>query len=312
MKKLALTLFLALMFSHAAAQPTRRVVAVSGVATRVVDGQETTVQTIQLDSKLLKRKVWFTVILPEHYYDKNESGRVYPVVYLLHGLDGRFDNWTGKTELVNDARVANWITVTPEGADGWYTDSATHPEDKFESYIIQELIPGVDHKYRTIREGRGRAIAGLSMGGYGAIKFGLKYADMFSLVGSFSGALSAPLPSAIDIAPNWKLLTDSLASVYGPEDSKTRRENDIFRLLKEMPAERLKSLPFIYLSCGTEDNLLKTNRDFDALLVDKKLPHEFRELPGKHEWPFWNTQLDEFLRVAVRVGFGLNFGASGK
>ena len=199
----------------------------------------------------------------------------------------------------------------PEGNDGWYTDSATVPNDKYESYIIRELIPEIDKKFRTLPDRAHRAVAGLSMGGYGAIKFGLKYPDMFSLVGSFSGALTAPLPSAINIAPTWKELVDSLASVYGPADSKTRRDNDIFRLLDEMPADKLKAPPFMYLACGTEDNLLKTNRDFDALLLDKKLPHEFREAPGKHEWPFWDRQVEEFLRVAKRVGFGMSVPTNG-
>ena len=306
MRKLVFVLLVALSVVGVAAQTERRVAAISGVNTRVTSGNDTTVQTVELDSKLLRRKVWFTVILPQHYFDRNESGRTYPVVYLLHGLDGHFDNWAGKTQLAEDFGPRNWIAVTPEGANGWYTDSASTPEDKFESYIIQEVIPEVDHRYRTIRERHGRAIAGLSMGGYGSIKFGLKYPDMFSIVGSFSGALNAALPSAKEIAPNWKLLIDSLASVYGPDDSNTRKQNDIFRLLVEVPPEKLKSLPFVYLDCGTEDGLLKTNRDFDVLLVDRKLPHEFRELPGKHEWAYWNRQVQEFLRVAARTGFGMS------
>ena len=142
------------------------------------------------------------------------------------------------------------------------------------------------------------------MGGYGAIKFGLKYPGMFSIVGSFSGALNATSPEAKNIAPTWKELIDSLASVYGQEDSQTRKDNDIFRLLSDMSAEKARSLPFIYLDCGTEDTLINPNRAFDAILIEKKVPHEFRELPGKHEWPYWDQEVQEFLRVARRQGFG--------
>ena len=257
----------------------------------------------------MAREMRYRVIVPVSYDAKPEQR--FPVIYLLHGLAGHFTNWTDLTKVSTYAANYDFIIVMPEGNDGWYTDSATVPNDKYESYIIRELIPEIDKKFRTLPDRAHRAVAGLSMGGYGAIKFGLKYPDMFSLVGSFSGALTAPLPAAIEIAPTWKELVDSLASVYGPADSKTRRDNDIFRLLDEMPADKLKAPPFMYLACGTEDNLLKTNRDFDALLLDKKLPHEFREAPGKHEWPFWDRQVEEFLRVAKRVGFGMSVPTNG-
>jgi len=263
----------------------------------------------KLASKLMARDMPYRVIVPVGYDAKPEQR--FPVIYLLHGLAGHFTNWTDLTKVTSYAANYNFIIVMPEGNDGWYTDSATVPEDKYESYLLRELIPEIDKKYRTVRDRAHRVVAGLSMGGYGAIKFGLKYPDMFSVVGSFSGALTAPLPSALDIAPTWKELIDSLASVYGPEDSKTRRDNDIFRLLNEMPVDKLRSLPFIYLACGTEDNLLKTNRDLDALLLDKKLPHEFREAPGKHEWPFWDRQVEQFLRVTARFGVGMAVSPSG-
>jgi S-formylglutathione hydrolase FrmB len=185
--------------------------------------------------------------------------------------------------------------------DGWYTDSSTVPRDKYESYILGELIPEIDKRFRTIAERRGRVIAGLSMGGYGSFKFGLKRPELFSVVGSFSGALTAPLPAGRDIAPSWKELIDSLASVYGPDGSQTRQDNDIYRLVEAAPAENVRSLPFFYIACGTEDNLIKANREFNSLLAEKKIPHEFRELPGKHDWEFWDAQVQEFLRVVNKI-----------
>ena len=183
------------------------------------------VVTVKQDSKLLKRSVSYRVILPNDY--KNGSTR-YSVIYLLHGLFGHFDNWTMKTGVAEYAEHYKFIIVTPEGGDGWYTDSATVPNDKYESYIIQELIPEVEKNYRTMADRKHRFIAGLSMGGYGAIKFGLKYPDMFSLIGSFSGALDAPLR----LEDN-KNLRPSSVSVFGPDGSKTRKENDIFSLLRD-------------------------------------------------------------------------------
>jgi putative tributyrin esterase len=256
---------------------------------------------LKLDSKLMGRAMPYRVIVPAGYDDKANSSVRYPVIYLLHGLAGHFDNWTSKTKLSTYLTEYKVIVVMPEGDDGWYTDSATIPNDKYESYILQELIPDIDNRFRTIAERRGRVIAGLSMGGYGSFKFGLKRPELFSVVGSFSGALTAALPAAKDIAPSWKELIDSLASVYGPEDSQTRKDNDIYRLTREIPPEQVKSLPFFYLSCGTEDGLIKANREFTTLLAEKKIPHEFRELPGKHDWEFWDAQIQEFLRVVNKI-----------
>ena len=248
--------------------------------------------SLELNSHLLARKVSYRVLLPNEYSDPKNANRRYPVIYLLHGLSGHFDNWTDKTKLTSYAGNYDFIIVTPEGDDGWYTDSQTVPNDKYESYIISELIPEIDKKFRTLADREHRIIAGLSMGGYGSIKFGLKYPNLFSLVGSFSGAFDAPMRTKKS-GNTWP----SIPIVFGPEDSKTRTENNIFDILRGFDQQRLASVPYIYFSCGTEDPFITINRDFDALLIEKKVPHEFRELPGKHAWDFWDQQVDEFLRI---------------
>jgi putative tributyrin esterase len=254
--------------------------------------------TLKLNSKLMAREMPYRVVFPAGY--KLEKEKRYPVVYLLHGLTGHYDNWTDKTKLAEYAARYNFIFVTPEGADGWYTDSASVPLDKHESYIIQELIPEIDKNLRTIADRNHRIIAGLSMGGYGSLKFGLKYPDKFVLVGSFSGALGAASWTEKILGNNWKALTDSIASVYGAEESQTRKDNDIYKIMREMTPEKTKLLPFIYLDCGTEDFLIVQNRDFAALLLEKKIPHEFRQLPGKHDWIFWDAQVQEFLELSEK------------
>jgi S-formylglutathione hydrolase FrmB len=191
----------------------------------------------------------------------------------------------------------NIILVTPEGENGWYTDGVTNEKDKYESYIIKELIPEVDKRFRTIADRKNRAIAGLSMGGFGALKFGMKYPEMFSLAGSFSGALgAATLPTA---GPNAAALS-SITTIFGPMDSETRKANDIFRMIREITPEQTKALPFLYIDCGTEDFLFQNNRDFIDLLIQKKVPHEYRQLPGGHTWIYWDKQVQEFLRLAER------------
>jgi putative tributyrin esterase len=247
----------------------------------------------KLASRLMGREMPYRVILPASYA-KNTKLR-YPVIYLLHGLSGHFDNWTDKTKLALYAAAYDFVIVTPEGNDGWYTDSATVPNDKYESYIVDELVPAIDKEFRTEADRDHRVIAGLSMGGYGSVKFGLKYPNMFSIMGSFSGAFDAPMRT-VKSGNNWP----SIPSVFGPEDSKKRLENNIFDLLRGFDKSKLQSLPFIYFACGTEDSFITINREFDTLLLEKKVPHEYRELPGKHAWDFWDQQVEEFLRIVDR------------
>jgi S-formylglutathione hydrolase FrmB len=258
-------------------------------------------ETVQFESKLVGVPLPYNVILPTDYARDASKHKRYPVLYLLHGLAGSADNWvSSRAHLADYAAQYPFIIVVPEGRNGWYTDSATVPNEKFESYFVKELIPDVDTRFRTVAAREGRAVAGLSMGGYGSLKFGLKYPELFAFVGSMSGALEAA-----SWLPDEKLLAfvrPSIARVYGPADApdnETRRANDIFRLVRELTPERTKALPFIYLDCGTEDFLLRGNRDFSALLVEKKVPHEFRQLPGGHSWPYWDRQVQEVLRLAA-------------
>ena len=268
------------------------------VETRATVQTSLAAQDLKLSSKLMARELPYRVILPKNY-EANKTEK-FPVLYLLHGLTGHFSNWTDHSKLKDHAANYNFIIVTPEGNDGWYTDSATLANDKYESYIIQELIPEIDGKFRTLADREHRAIAGLSMGGYGSLKFGLKYPEKFVVVGSFSGALGAASWSVKTLGNNWKALTDSIAGVYAEDDSQTRKDNDIYRIVREISPEKIKTLPFIYVDCGTEDFLIQQNRDFNALLAEKKIPHEFRELPGKHDWTFWDAQVREFMRVSQK------------
>jgi S-formylglutathione hydrolase FrmB len=250
----------------------------------------------KLDSKMMKRQMPYRVILPIGYENSNEK-TFYPTVYLLHGLTGHYDNWGDKAGLEKYTESYKYIFVMPEGDNGWYSDSAINQNDKYESYIIDELIPEIEKSFRAKKERGGRVIAGLSMGGYGGLKFGIKHPDKFVLAGSFSGALRAAEFNGKDLG-GWKVLADSITATFGELDSETRKENDIFKLVKDKSGEQIKQLPFIYLDCGTEDGLIKQNQDFANLLLENKIPHEFRQLPGKHDWEYWNSQIREFLELS--------------
>ena len=253
------------------------------------------VETVRFQSKLVNTTLPYNVILPDDY-DSSPTTR-YPVLYLLHGLTGHYSDWVARTNVADYASEYRLIVVTPEGNDGWYTDSATVATDKYESYILKELIPDVDQRYRTIQARYGRAIAGLSMGGYGAIKFGLKSAGTFVFAGSVSGALGVTRLTEKEIGANWQ---DSI-KLFGAPGSDTRANNDLFEILKKLPPERVASLPYFYFDCGTEDAafIFNSNRDVAALMFEKKIPHEFRELPGDHSWAYWDRQVQEVLKIAA-------------
>jgi S-formylglutathione hydrolase FrmB len=257
---------------------------------------EANVKEYKLASKLMGRDMPYRVVFPRDYDIDGGPQKRFAVIYLLHGLTGNYRNWTDLTRVEEHIRDHNFLIVTPEGGNGWYTDSVANEKDKYESYIIQELIPEIDKNFRTIATRDGRAVAGLSMGGYGAIKFGLKYPEKFFIVGSFSGALGV----ASFTAGNSGQIGRSVDGIFGAAGSETRKASDIFGMLREMNADKIKTLPFIYLSCGTEDFLIQNNREFMALLSEKKVPHEYRQLPGIHFYTFWNDQIREFLAVAER------------
>jgi S-formylglutathione hydrolase FrmB len=251
---------------------------------------------VQLESKLVGRTLPYSVLVPNDYEQTEKQGKRYPVLYLLHGVSGHYDNWFAKTKLTEYARDARIIIVTPEGGDGWYVDSATTPNEKFESHIIQELIPDVQKRFRTIEQRSGRAIAGLSMGGYGALKFGVKYPEAFSFVASLSGALR-PATATDDELKDSDLLRRTIEHAFGRRDSETRSQNDLYKLFRELPAEKITLLPYIYFDCGTEDRFLPYNRAFVDVLLAKKIPHEYRQVPGNHDWKYWDQQVREVLRI---------------
>lgn len=257
------------------------------------------VQTVLFESKLVGQTLPYNVLLPVDYDQPTSKTKRYPVVYLLHGLTGHYTNWIEKTKLTDHAAPYGLIIVTPEGNDGWYSDSATMPSDKYETYIIQELLPDVQRRYRTVETREGRAIAGLSMGGYGALKFGVKYPQAFVFAGSMSGALDAPSWKEADLR-GFQFIWRTLQPVFGADDNAARAANDLQKLFREVPAERIAGLPFVYVDCGTEDRLLQSNRSLAETLLQRKIPHEYRQLPGSHNWTYWDAQVKEVLKLAAK------------
>ena len=260
------------------------------------------VKTFRLDSRLMARQMPYNVIFPAAY--ETEKDARFPVLYFLHGMGGSYKKYAEETRLTQYAARHRVIIVNPEGGNGFYTDSVTKPNDKYESYVVNELIPEIDKNLRTAATRDKRAVAGFSMGGYGALKFGIKYPDKFVLAASISAPTAAASwrkPEDLTSPPNVK---NAVLSVFGEKNLAVLEANDLFKIIGDLPPEKITSLPFIYAACGTEDFLIGQNRNFASLLFEKKIPHEFRQLPGRHDGVFAGPQTQEILRLSERIFAG--------
>jgi S-formylglutathione hydrolase FrmB len=235
----------------------------------------------------------YRVMLPSDYAT---STRRYPVLYLLHGLTGDENDWWTRTRLSEYAARYHLIIITPGVGDSWYANSASDPQARYEDVIIKDLIPYIDAHYRTVAKREGRAIAGLSMGGLGAIKFALRYPQMFSFAASFSGAFGVPMLASLGKKPSARILKE-LRSIYGDADSQTRRDNDVFTLLNQ-PLPKGTQYPYFYVSVGKSDPLPEVSESNPRLaeaLRAHKLKYEYYERPGTHDWHFWDSEVEFML-----------------
>lgn len=248
-----------------------------------------TVEQRTFFSVAMNRAMPYQVVLPVGY---GAGQQRYAVLYLLHGWQGDETNWVRLTHLVEAASQFPLIVVTPRADNSWYVNSATQPQARYSDYIVNDLIADVDVHYRTIATAHERAIAGLSMGGYGALLFALRHPGMFGFTASISGAFGGP--SGIErVMPALKPSTDE---AYGHANSATRRENDLDLLI---PAADPKLTPYLFLECGTTDPLLEENRHVAGELSTKQLAYEYHELPGAHTWAFWDRSLPALLGSAA-------------
>lgn len=242
-------------------------------------------------SSALGRDMKYRVLLPQDYAT---SQRRYPVLYLLHGLGGDYTDWTTRSNVAEYSRTLPLIIVMPDGNNGWYTDST---EGAFETYLTTDVPADVVKKFRTVNSRYGRAIAGLSMGGYGALKAALKRPAQFAVAGSFSGALNVTREGELE-----RLIGGGEAErtrrIFGPGASEARKQNDVFALAAALkPA----GAPYLYIDCGIADNgLIDANRDLVAAIHKSGAAYEYHEVAGGHSWDYWDRRIREFLPLLMR------------
>ena len=257
------------------------------------DAKRARLREESFQSQALGRAMKYRVLVPQAY---DASDRRYPVLYLLHGLTGDYKDWTTRTNLAEYTRTMALIVVMPDGENQWYTN-ATDGNARFEDYIATDLPADVVQKYRTVNSRYGRAIAGLSMGGYGALKLALKRPAQFAVTGSFSGALGVTREGELEEMIGGGVEAERMGKIFGPSGSDTRKQNDVFALAAAMkPA----AAPYVYIDCGTSDRLIVSNREVVAALQKAGVAYEYHEIAGGHSWDYWDRRIREFLPILMK------------
>ena len=301
-------------------------VALAAMATSAMaEGLE--LKTVEFVSPAVERTMKYNVLLPRDY---ETSTQRYPVLYLLHGLTQNYTAWG----LSNGAPFYaglydDLIVVMPDVGNSWYVNWAEHEsgqKNNWEDHVIQDVVSHVDWNFRTIARREGRAITGLSMGGFGAITLGLRHPDMFVSIGSTSGALEYGRQAAARMRgempprepreltpeqrerrrqPNPLIGIDGFSSQVErtpngtmfstPEQAETY---DPFTLIRHVPRDQL---PHIYIDCGTEDRLIEGAKKLAAVLLDEGIPFDYMQMPGAHNPAYWIESIGHIMSVQYEV-----------
>ncbi len=232
------------------------------------------IQRVEISSDSIDKKLHATVVLPDSYQKGEQK---YSTVYLLHGWSGNDQNWTEKTQVATLADDYQMILVMPDGDyDKWYIDSPVLAKSNYEKYIGSDVPAFIDSKFRTIASKDGRAITGLSMGGFGALNIVLNYPENFGAAGSMSGGVDPR-----DYPNNW-----GLKKVFGDPGSNANFWNEKAIINN---AHQLINLNIpIFIACGVDDFFIEPNRKLHQRLLDLRVKHTYQESPGGHSWDYWN------------------------
>jgi S-formylglutathione hydrolase FrmB len=233
------------------------------------------VDTIQVESKAMRKTIKNFVIIPDDY----QLSKSYPTVYLLHGAGGNYKDWVSNSPGIKTlSDLYKVIIVCPDGGvTSWYYDSPIDSTFKYETFVSKELINYVDMHYASIKDKSGRAITGLSMGGHGGLYLSFRHQDLFGAGGSMSGGVDIrPFPNNWDIAKRLGTLQQN------PENW---NKNTIVNMVDLLKGSTLK----LIIDCGVDDFFYTVNSDLHKKLLDMKYPHDYIERPGVHNWPYWRN-----------------------
>jgi S-formylglutathione hydrolase FrmB len=241
-------------------------------------------QDVTFHSVALDRDVLYRVILPAVI----PVAKKLPVLYLLHGNGESYKSWSNDSDVAQFAE-RGLILVMPEGGSSYYVNAAERSHDRYEDYIVRDLIPEVEKQFPAAPARGQRAVAGVSMGGFGAIVLALKHPELFAFVGALSPALDVPSrPFSMKRVSQYR----QHRSIFGPWGSPTRSANDPYVLVRMAnPA----TMSYVFLECGQQEGLLPANKRFAATLQRRQFKYEFHAVSGGHDWNQWNRSLPDLF-----------------
>ncbi|WP_117882463.1 alpha/beta hydrolase [Aureibaculum luteum] len=234
--------------------------------------------TLIVHSKTMNKDIKNVVITPDSYTKK---GQAYSVIYLLHGAGGDYKDWLKKAPKIKTyADLYNVIIVCPDGnKTSWYFDSPIDSTMQYETYVSKELVTQIDKSYNTKASYKNRAIAGLSMGGHGALYLAFKHTDIFGVAASMSGGVDIrPFPRSWDISKR-------LGSYA--ENKETWENNTVINLVHLLDGKNLKFL----FDCGVDDFFYDANKRLHKKLLERNIPHDYIERPGGHTNTYWKNSI---------------------
>ena len=251
-------------------------------------------------SKALKTNTAVTVILPEKSRDCDGVGVMsdtpYKTLYLLHGRNGNHTDWMRKSSIERYADGYGIAVIMPEVGRSWYTDTAYGAN--YFTFITKELPEFCQSCFKGISGKReDTMIAGLSMGGYGALKAALTYPETYGYCASLSGALDITRKGLYSMLDEWKAFFDfNMESELELEGTK----HDVFALARKNHGNGSR-FPRLYLWCGTEDVLIKINRDYRDMLEELNIEHCYQESEGDHTWKWWDLHIQDALEYLMNT-----------
>lgn len=263
-------------------------------------------------SKCLMRTVTFNAIIPVDKFGpqaENAEQKPLKTLYLLHGIFGNYTDWVNGTRIQAWAEADDLAVIMPSGENRFYLDDEKSGE-LYGEFIGKELVEFTRKLFPLSDKREDTFIAGLSMGGYGAIRNGLKYAENFGCVVGLSAALVHDTwKDADNSAPIFTFRRSYYEAVFGEYDKVKGSDKDPKALLLKLKEEG-RPVPKMYLCCGTEDGLVTANRDFRDFLNENGVDLTYVEGPGKHDWVFWDTYIKKVLDWLPlnRTGAGINSG----
>ena len=230
------------------------------------------------------------VLLPTTMqYPKAQEKKTYPVLYLLHGLKGDDMAWQRRTRIESYAEGRDLIIVMPNGHRTYYTNTATG--QKFFDFVADEL-PAICKAYFPVSDKREETfVAGLSMGGHGALKLGLTYPERYGAVAALSAAVD--VEGIVERHPGKNGALSEYEYVFGCRSERTGGKDDLTALGEKLRTADVEK-PIFFMACGTEDGLLEESRRFHQRFADV-FDITYVEAPGIHNWDFWDTHIQDVL-----------------